>query len=162
MGKKSKRMKPKRLKKLLKAKSKRLVTLIREAPKGLLDLEEFKVRVHEIDVIKKRISNAGKSYFQRMDTERKVEIAELRAEAEELRRLYHPHLREINQKFLERFISKVAHCPNCGEPDYGNKMNGKPFCFKCQIPFSGTKHKGFKVLKPRYNGSSIFKPLEVF
>ena len=45
-----------------------------------------------------------------------------------------PILREIEQKLLrvDALNTKLV-CPSCGENDRGNKMNGKPWCFKCNV-----------------------------
>jgi cell division protein FtsB len=43
-----------------------------------------------------------------------------------------PALQEINRRFREQTKTTTSlTCPNCGESDKGNKMNGKPWCFKC-------------------------------
>lgn len=47
-----------------------------------------------------------------------------------------PALKEISKKIRStnvKSVSKLA-CPVCGEADRGNKMNGKPWCMKCNSP----------------------------
>lgn len=46
-----------------------------------------------------------------------------------------PHLREIEQKLLAKapILSDLV-CPACGEGNKGNRMNGKPWCMKCNVP----------------------------
>jgi formylmethanofuran dehydrogenase subunit E len=53
---------------------------------------------------------------------------------EELRRQHNPELIRINS-LLERKVTSVGglRCPKCGEPDRENKMNGKPWCVKCNV-----------------------------
>jgi hypothetical protein len=57
--------------------------------------------------------------------------------AEKLRREYDPLLREIQDKLLRKLDVVKGEdslvCPKCGEGDTGNKMNGKPWCFKCNV-----------------------------
>lgn len=62
-------------------------------------------------------------------------IVDARAKAEKLRRQYDPELMRVNA-ILERKISSAIglRCSKCGEPDRGNKMNEKPWCFTCNIP----------------------------
>lgn len=76
----------------------------------------------------------GKAKWQRdlEDVDRKVDDAKKRAE--ELRRKYDPKLMEINRKLLMKAVSGKGAlvCPVCGDSDHGNKMNGKPWCFKCK------------------------------
>lgn len=59
-----------------------------------------------------------------------------------------PHAQEINRslKTLHGGRSGLV-CPGCGEVDHGNKMNGKPFCMKCQIPLT-TSEKAKEWKKP--------------
>lgn len=78
----------------------------------------------------------GKAKWQHdlEDVDRRVE--EARRKADKLRREYmlDPALREINRKFMDK-VEAVAGkliCPQCGEGDKGNRMNDKPWCFKCQ------------------------------
>jgi hypothetical protein len=80
----------------------------------------------------------GKAKWQRdlEDVDRRVQEAKDRAE--KLRREYDPHLREIQDKLLRKLDVVKGEdslvCPKCGEGDKGNKMNGKPWCFKCNVP----------------------------
>jgi hypothetical protein len=67
-----------------------------------------------------------------------------------------PALRDIERKLREKAaaLSDLV-CPACGDGDRGNRMNGKPYCFKCQvylvekskvkswIPIKEVKHKRF-------------------
>jgi len=79
----------------------------------------------------------GKAKWQRdlEDVDRRVR--EARAKADELRREYDPLLREIQEKLLRKLDVVKGEdslvCPKCGEGDHGNKMNGKPWCFKCNV-----------------------------
>lgn len=79
----------------------------------------------------------GKVKWQREIDEamEKAEKAESRADG--LRREYDPLLRELSEKYAER-LPKIEGtgliCPECGDKDHGNKMNGNPWCMKCQTP----------------------------
>lgn len=162
MGKKSKRKRPTReLKKLLKAKSDELNAMIKKAPEGW-DAQKAQRLIGEIRVINERIADVGKSHLQRrLGVEHTVSGAKSRAEELRRKHMANPNLREINQKFLERFMPEaVLCCPKCGEPDHGNRMNGEPWCFKCNSPFSKAELKSSKVLKCKYPENLTFKPLE--
>jgi len=72
----------------------------------------------------------GKAKWQR-------DLEDAKDRAEKLRREYDPLLREIQDKLLRKLDVVKGDslvCPKCGEPDKGNKMNGKPWCFKCNVP----------------------------
>ena len=81
----------------------------------------------------------GKAKWQRdlEDVDRRVR--EARAKADELRREYDPLLREIQDKLLRKLDVVKGEdslvCPKCGEGNKGNKMDGKLWCFKCNVPF---------------------------
>jgi len=65
-----------------------------------------------------------------------------RLEALQLKVMSDPVLHSINQKFLELHPPIVSmFCPKCGASDRGNRMNGKPWCFKCDHPLSSKKSK---------------------
>lgn len=83
----------------------------------------------------------GKAKWQRDHVRRRVEDAkhkadEARQRAEELRRKYNPKLMEINRRLMKKAVrgSGSLVCPECGEGDHRNKMNGKPWCLKCNSP----------------------------
>jgi len=83
---------------------------------------------------KKTKKAKGKAKWQR-EMEEMDNIGDAKARAEELRRQYDPELMRINAN-LERKLGTVGglRCPKCGEPDRHNKMNGKPWCLKCNVP----------------------------
>lgn len=61
-------------------------------------------------------------------------IADARVKAEELRRQYDPELMRINANLERKLgVAEGLRCVKCGEPDRGNKMNGKSWCMKCNI-----------------------------
>lgn len=69
--------------------------------------------------------------------------------ADELRRQYDPELMRINDLFLKQAIATRARiCPQCGEGDMGNKMNGAPWCVKCNVVLV-SKENADKWLKIR-------------
>lgn len=47
----------------------------------------------------------------------------------------HP-LMEIYAKFMATLRAQEAKlvCPECGEPDRGNRVNKTPWCIKCNVP----------------------------
>jgi formylmethanofuran dehydrogenase subunit E len=78
----------------------------------------------------------GKVKWQREIDEIDSKVADAKAKAEEIRRRFDPELMRINAN-LERKLGVAIgglRCPKCGEPDRHNKMNGKPWCFKCNVP----------------------------
>jgi len=81
--------------------------------------------------------------------------------AEKLRREYDPLLRDIQDKMLRKLdIVKGDNslvCAECGEGDKGNKMNGKPWCFKCNVPLvtKGNVAKWMKLPKMKVLRSSL-------
>lgn len=62
-------------------------------------------------------------------------VADAMAKADELRGQYDPELMRI-QANLDRKVgvSSSLSCPKCHDTDHGNKMNGKPWCMKDNIP----------------------------
>jgi len=77
------------------------------------------------------------------------EMAKLKRELREYEFKLDPNLRTINRKFVERLKVNACDrlvCPECGEGDKGNRMNGKPWCFKCNVILV-PKDKASKWLK---------------
>jgi hypothetical protein len=76
----------------------------------------------------------GKPKWQREIDENKV--ADAKAKAEALRRQYDPELMRINANLERKLGVPVGglRCPKCGESDRHNKMNGKAWCMKCNLP----------------------------
>jgi len=102
---------------------------------------------------------------QRREIEEKVEGARLRADRvrEEARIMSDPHLREITENLRKlHSVESGVVCPQCGETNsHGNKMNGKPFCFKCQLLMI-SKEKAEKWVKPQPKPKSYtFKDVDV-
>jgi len=86
----------------------------------------------------------------------KFEAAEARMKAEALEpnrgyfMIPQDPLAEIYAKYLATIKSEEAElvCPECGEPDYGNRVNKKPWCIKCNMPLVH-KSKLKRGKKPR-------------
>ena len=78
----------------------------------------------------------GKAKWQRdlEGVDRRVQ--EAKAKADELRR--DPLLLDIQDKLLSKLDVVKGEdsliCPKCGEGNNGNKMNGNPWCLKCNLP----------------------------
>lgn len=89
--------------------------LLAEAPKKWAEVQRHREKIQH-----------GNSNFQR-------KMAELDAKHRRERvRVLDPALRDIERRLLERdSVMSELICPNCGEPDHGNKNNGLPWCFKC-------------------------------
>lgn len=106
-------------------------------------LEAAKVEWQKLQVRRKKLEK-GRSHLQQ-------DIGEIEKKASELRQRYmmDPALRDIDKKFRERLEIEdfvQLHCPTCGDSDKGNKMNGKPWCFKCNVMLvpKGKVSKWFK------------------
>jgi hypothetical protein len=95
-------------------------------------------------------STAAEVERQRREIEKS---SEARLHANLMRReaeiMGNPHAREITENL--RALHSVEGglvCPQCGETDsHGNKMNGHPFCFRCQLQMI-SKEKAEKWIKP--------------
>jgi altronate dehydratase len=85
---------------------------------------------NEVNTIKKRMETLKRSRsFPQQEMER------LSKELRTLEFRLDPALQEINRHFREQTKTTTSlTCPDCGESDKGNKMNGKPWCFKCNVP----------------------------
>ena len=87
----------------------------------------------------------GKAKWQR-------ELDETMEKAESLRRQYDPILRELGEKYAEKLPklegSSGLVCPQCRDVNHKNRMNGKPWCMKCNVPLV-EKEKAAKWLKER-------------
>lgn len=107
-------------------------------PDLLRSLErEIPREAHRAENVKDK-HNRTKSHWQK-------QLAEATTKSEKLKHKYllDPALREIQHKFMESVEvekgSKSLVCPVCGSGDMGNRMNGKPWCFKCNSPLSKDK-----------------------
>ena len=97
------------------------------------------------------------------------EVAEARIHADRIRReaelMSNEHAREITEH-LRRIhsVESGVVCPQCGETNsHGNKMNGKPYCFKCNLQMV-RKEKAenwVKPVKPKTRSYTFNDPDEV-
>jgi hypothetical protein len=111
---------------------------LRANPELLRSLEqEIPNQARRFQARKERLEKT-KNHWQR-----RMEEAE-----EEARQVKHDFvadriLREVDRKYARVHVfegkSKLI-CPVCGGSDQGNRMNGKPWCFKCKSPLV-PKHK---------------------
>ena len=88
---------------------------------------------------------------QRREIEEKVAEARVHAERrrEEMRIMGDPHLREITESLRKRNrVEGGLVCPKCGDTDHGNRMNGKPYCMKCNLPLMSAE-KAAEWVKPQ-------------
>ncbi|MCJ7634208.1 hypothetical protein MUP77_17695 [Candidatus Bathyarchaeota archaeon] len=100
-----------------------------EAPLSIpLEIQESAKRMlekHRATMVKRR---HGKSKWQNKLDEIDDKMTQLRREHV----LDNPHLKEIEQKIVGKAtVASDMICPSCGDGDKGNKINGKPWCFKC-------------------------------
>lgn len=97
------------------------------------------------------------------EIQRRVEVAKRRMEQvhREAELMMNPHLRQIDENLKRKYgiIGSNLVCPSCGADDHGNRLNKKPWCFKCNLPLmerekvSSCKSK-IRVL-PRAKGSTF-------
>ncbi|MBA7468136.1 hypothetical protein ES707_03377 [subsurface metagenome] len=95
----------------------------------------------------------------KQDAQMRVDAA--KRKDDELRRLHSPSLRRIteNYKLKYNLQSGGLVCPKCGDPDYNNKMNGKPWCFKCNIELISTNKITKWIDIGRGNMDSVYRKL---
>ena len=76
--------------------------------------------------------------IRRRREEIEVTVEETRRHADRTRReamiMLNPHMREITANFKIKGGPSGLVCPVCGEGDHGNRMNGKAWCVKCNVP----------------------------
>jgi len=106
-------------------------------PELLRSLErEIPNQIQRANTRKKKMIK-GKSKLQRSLEDVDCRVAEAKHKADKLRRKYmmDPNLREINEKYQRRLqkseSASALVCPKCKGSDHGNKMNGRPWCMKC-------------------------------
>lgn len=87
---------------------------------------------------------------QRREIEEKVKGAILRADR--VRRdaeiMSNPHAREITENLRKLHSTGSLICPQCGDTDHHNTVNGKPFCMACNLPLM-SREKAEKWVKPQ-------------
>ena len=96
---------------------------------------------------------------KKMDKTKSKSQKQIKADVEEIRRRYieDPALSDVENKVLQKTGSALL-CPRCGAEDRGNRMNGKPWCFKCNKPFD-EKPGGARVLGKRESLKRDFESL---
>jgi len=130
------------------------VALLAEAPKQFECFERARLKREK-----------SKAKWQREEIDSRV--ADVKLKAGELRRQYNPELIRINTILDRKYASQPLRlrCPVCGEGDKGNKMNGKPWCFKCNssLESPNLSHKRFpspKVLPKTKRFDVTFRRLD--
>jgi len=124
--------------------------LLAEAPKQWTHFQRNKT---------KRLKGLPKWKRELEDIDGKV--ADAKAHAEELRRRYDPELMRITANLDRKMGMPVGglRCPECGEPDRHNKMNGKPWCMKCNValglPFLVKRHLPNVKVFPKTKRSDV-------
>jgi hypothetical protein len=101
---------------------------------------------------------------QRREIEEKVEGARIHADRvrREAELMSNEGAREIIES-LRRIHGQNGGliCPQCGDSDHHNRMNGKPWCMSCNLPLM-SKEKAEKWVKPQPNPEPelTFKPFD--
>lgn len=87
---------------------------------------------------------------QRKEIEEKVEGAKLHAERvrREAEIMWNPHAREITENLSKlHSVDSGVICPKCHETNsHGNRNNGKPYCYRCQLQMM-SREKAEKWIK---------------
>jgi len=86
---------------------------------------------------------------RKLDPEIEEAIQRAKQQREEMRIMGDPHLREIMENLRRAHAtSSQLICLSCGDTDHGNRMNGKPWCMKCNLPLMSAE-KAAKWVKPQ-------------
>lgn len=113
----------------LKAHPNLLANLEKEVPKQIVGIGKRKKKL-----------NKGKAKWQRGLENVDRRVNEVKRKAAKLRRdwMMDRSLRDAQRKFMDKVKLETGPqqliCPRCEEGDKGNRMNGKPWCFKCEKP----------------------------
>jgi ribosomal protein L37AE/L43A len=90
----------------------------------------------------------------------------LRRDAERMRLLANPHAREITETLRAKHNKELGIkesgliCPKCKDTDHNNRMNGKAWCMKCNLPLmSPEKAKEWKPKQPKQTDIT-FNPID--
>ena len=142
VSRKKKKRKIKELRKLLKQKEKKLNELLENQE----DPEEIKKLASEIVLINQEITSRNRRNIPSLPI------------------ITDPHLREIDEKYAKKVglvsITPDLKCPKCGAPFRGNTLNGKPWCFKCNMELTKGGKPPPKISKDKYPKNVTFKPLD--
>lgn len=92
--------------------------------------------LEKIEAERKRLMEKHGEYMQQAELMR-----------EQARFMTNPHMREITETLRKKHGSGGLVCPVCGGGDDGNRMNGKPWCFECNVPLM-TVEKAADWVKP--------------
>lgn len=130
------------------AKTKRL---FKENPDLLKSLEESipkQVDNYHRRKVKEELSKAA---WQRDMDIVNEKIKGFRSRAETIKRSHDPMLKRATEHFLKDIVrTEGLLCPKCGDPDFGNRMNKKPWCMKCNVALSPKGEKSvIKVVKDK-------------
>ena len=103
----------------------------------------------EIEADRKRLMEKHEEYM------RQAELAKQQA-----RFMINPHMREITETLRKKHDSVGLVCPVCGGGDEGNRMNGKPWCMKCNAPLMTVKKMAgwVKPEKPKPQSFTFKEP----
>lgn len=114
----------------------------RLSPEKLAWLEEHPEFLKGLEAeIPGQVTRVGKGRDKRKrgKGKRRMELDEAIEKVDEIRRRYDPVLKELEEKYSETLPKIEVEglvCSLCGDEDHGNKMNGKPWCFKCNAPLA--------------------------
>jgi len=141
-GKRKKPKKTKELKKLLREKEEKLKKLCDQNPENI---KEIKKIASEMLLINQEIAARNRRTISPLPV------------------ITDHHLREIDEKYAKnvlRSITSDLKCPKCGESFKGNTLNGKPWCFKCNMELTKGGKPPPKIVKDKYPKNVTFKPLD--
>lgn len=85
--------------------------------------DEIADTLEEIEAERKRLMEKHEEYMRQAELER-----------QQARFMSNPAMREITENLRRKHAPSGLICPSCGDRDHGNRMNGKPWCLKCNAP----------------------------
>lgn len=88
---------------------------------------------------------------ERMRRQAGIDIAQKRSEIE----LFQRDMWERTNHKTHVKLESPLRCPECGDVDHHNRMNGKPWCMKCNCVLVPEGEKRMKIRFPREQKSEI-------
>lgn len=101
--------------------------------------EELKNAQKKLRVVRDRLLVVSEKFRQEYNQRKQTVRARVRHNLTDFSEVEHwminPYLENINDKLLHRACASSLElvCPSCGSKDHGNRLNTKPWCFRCNV-----------------------------